>query len=102
MKCYIVTPQDRKIAELVNGWDGVDVARLRGMYDDQAEKENKSPLDTSDPVKAAKILIDHRRKLLVSSMKESYANMTDSFITLRVVFTLVNRKVFLLRLLPFQ
>ena len=45
MKCYIVTPQDRKIAELVNGWDGVDVARLRGMYDDQAEKENKPSLD---------------------------------------------------------
>lgn len=91
MKCYIVTDQDRKIASLVDGWDGVDVARLRGMYDDQAEKENKPPLDTSDSEKAAKILIDHRRKLLVSSMKESYANMADSFITLRNTFTAETR-----------
>ena len=41
MACYIVTKQDKEVAALVKGWDGSDVARLRGMYDEQAIKEKK-------------------------------------------------------------
>ena len=87
MACYIVTKQDKEVAALVKGWDGSDVARLRGMYDGQAIKEKKPLLDLSNPAEAAKILIDQRRKLLMSGMKESYASMTDSFITLRDNFS---------------
>ena len=79
MACYIVTPQDREVAKCVEGWSGADVARLRGMY----ETQRKKTLDLSDPVKASKILIALRKKLVSQHVTRSSNNMVEAFKELR-------------------
>lgn len=82
MACYIATKQDAAVAAFVQGWDGNDVARLRGMWEEQKGKS----FDMSDPQKAAKMLVDHRSSLLVRQMNTSSEHMTDSYLQLRDLY----------------
>lgn len=78
MACYLVTPQDREVAKYTNGWDGADVARLRGMSEEFGKK-----IDLSNPIEAAKKLAEFRRELLSKSIRKSSTNMAKSFRELR-------------------
>ena len=80
MACYLVTPQDREVAKYTNGWDGADVARLRGMSEEFGKK-----IDLSNPAEAAKKLAEFRRYLLSKQydIKKSSTNMAASFKQLR-------------------
>lgn len=82
MACYIATKEDAAIAALVQGWDANDVARLRGMWEEQRGKV----LDLSDPQKAAETLVNHRRSLLTKQMNTASEHMTDSYLKLRDLY----------------
>ena len=80
MACYLVTPQDREVAKYTNGWNGADVARLRGMSEEFGKK-----IDLSNPAEAAKKLAEFRRYLLSKqyNIQKSSTNMAASFKQLR-------------------